>query len=325
MNNIWFNIQDYISDKYLLYFFVGGHGIGKTYSSFKWAIDDYRINKKEAIWLRRYDVDLDDADKEVNKFIAQYADDEIVYKNRIVYINENPAIYFKALNTARRSASFENVNKIIYDEAIPDEGKQYLYNEFSKFVNFRETVERLRLDENGRPILKANELVTCVFLGNNSSKFNLWTNKFNIKFNNNNIYKGNDIYYEILKPSEKIKELRENSRFAKIIRDTKDYSYMYDNENIKFDYSKVVGFPPNVKPFFNLRINGYELGVYYTSDFIYISTKTNERDTFNDNPKSSRFYQKENKCKLLNDFLDEDVVRFRDNQSMEIFYDIYKR
>lgn len=324
MSKIWFDIRNVISDEYLLYFLVGGRGIGKTYSCFDWCLEDFKKNKNEAIWLRRNEVDLEDTEREVNKFIALYNDDNIGYKNKIVYFNEEPAIYFKALNTARRSASFENVNKIIYDEAIPDPGKNYLYEEFSKFVNFRETVERLRLDDSGRPILKANELVTCVFLGNNSSKYNLWTNKFNIKINGN-IYKGNDIYYEILKTSKEMRELRENSRFAKIIRNTKEYSYMYENEDIKFDYSKVIGFPPNVKPFFNLRINGYELGVYYTSDFIYISTKTNERDTFNDNPKSSKFYQKENKCKLLNDFLDEDVVRFRDNKSMEIFYDVYKR
>lgn len=172
----YYDLNPALSRGALLTLITGQRGVGKTYASKKWAIEDWIKNKKEFAYLRR--LESETAQIKGNLF------DDIAYKyGKSVrcrgYIFEirnvqpmgiegeelrdwlinNPWEtfgYAMSLNIQQdyKSGSWPNVNKIIFDEfIIENPARRYLANEPDQFVNLISTVLRER---KGRIIALSN-------------------------------------------------------------------------------------------------------------------------------------------------------------------------
>lgn len=321
--NIWFDIQSKLCDK-LVYGFIGGRGIGKTYSTIAWALNDFKKTGKQAIYLRRNATDLDTFSIDMKIYAELVPESLFDVKNNIIYIDGEAAVFGVALNTAKRSSSFRRVNKIIYDEAIPEQGKSYLKNEFSRLMNFYETVSRLRLNDKGENENKTEELVTLILLGNNSSRYNLWTSSFNVDFGGADKYSKGDIYFEILKNSEEIDRLRAGSRFGAILKDTPEYRYMYDNTDVSVDYSNVKPLPPNAEPICNISANGYTVGLFEKDGVMYFSNSIKNAVEYTCNKSDFNFIGKSKLYFYLQYMKNENRVYFKNKKIADIFYNCIK-
>ena len=78
----------------------------------------------------------------------EFPDNELKAKGTNLYIDDELAGYGFTLSTAQdlKSANFDKVKYIIFDEFIIDEGtkKYYLSNEVEVFLNLLETISRMR-------------------------------------------------------------------------------------------------------------------------------------------------------------------------------------
>ena len=134
---------------------IGMRGGGKTYDAKYWCITDFLKNGKQAVWVRRYDTELTGQGKDTGciatffkdikkdkRLLKKYPDLKLETQGYFAYINGKPAIEFIPLSTAhsRKSNSFPDTNKIIFDEFLIDTGKaHYLKNEVTQLlaISFR--------------------------------------------------------------------------------------------------------------------------------------------------------------------------------------------
>ena len=148
------NIFDYINKKYVFNFFIGGRGIGKTYSVLK------GIYEKEIpfIYLRYTNVELDIA---INADMFKLYGDKISY-NRIeqgfyaFQIDKKLIGYGMSLTTFRskRGIDFSNIKLIFFDEFIPERGARKVISYVGDtFLNMYETVNRNREFNKEDPVL----------------------------------------------------------------------------------------------------------------------------------------------------------------------------
>ena len=143
-------------------FLVTSRGLGKTYGGIVMAVKDFLKNGNEFIYLRRYKTEISSAAKhlfdainlnkvfpgynllsEGNKFFIQkLSDDENGEKSDKLLMG-----HAVALSTANilKSTNFAKVRTIIYDEFLLGPGVfHYLPNEVEAFLDFYETVARMR-------------------------------------------------------------------------------------------------------------------------------------------------------------------------------------
>lgn len=253
---MWFDGNRVLTYNALFNFIVGNRGTGKTYWAKKWAVADFLKNKKEFVYLRRYKTEID-----VKTFFTQiqpeFPDTELTVKGKDFYIDGSYAGQAVALSTGitKKSMPFDNVNKIIFDEFMIENGNyRYLVNEVNKFLDFYETVNRLRVD--GR----ADTIV--FFLSNALSLYNPYFNFFKIKFRGNTKkFRNGELYAEIFLDEEFAKAKME-SRFGKIISGTEYAEYAVFN-NFYLDDNKLIGKKTgNAEYHCTFIINGKEYGIY---------------------------------------------------------------
>lgn len=159
MNPKFTNIFDYINKAdYIFNFFIGGRGIGKTYSVLK------EIYNKEIpfIYLRYTNSELDIA---VNSDLFHQYGDKITYK-RIedgfysFNIDNVPIGYGLSLSTfkSKRGIDFSWIKLIFFDEFIPEIGSRKVISYVGDvFQNMYETVNRNREFTGQDPVL----LIAC--------------------------------------------------------------------------------------------------------------------------------------------------------------------
>lgn len=132
----------------LFSFSIGERGKGKTYSLAKAdRIDDFINNGWQFIYLRRHKNEL----KTVNTFFDdirdKYPNNKLEVKNKVFYCDGKIMGYAIHLSTANmlKSTAFPLVQTIVFDEFILPKGYvRYLDDEVNTFLNFYETVARLR-------------------------------------------------------------------------------------------------------------------------------------------------------------------------------------
>lgn len=163
---MYVNIFDYISEDYVFNFFVGGRGIGKTYSVLK------EIYEREIpfLYLRYSSVEVDIS--VAADLFKQYGDD-ITYDSKdgvyIFYKGEDEDKrrigYAASLSTfkTKRGVDFSDVQLIFFDEFIPEIGsRQLIKYPGDSFLNLYETVNRNREFSNKKPVM-----VICCANSNN--------------------------------------------------------------------------------------------------------------------------------------------------------------
>ena len=159
---MWYDKQQLLSHNKILNMVLSNRGGGKTFHMTCWGIDDFKKTKRQTVWVRRYQTELDEMLLNGKFFDAVrefYPDDELKVEGNLGYVNGEVAFYYIPLSTSRqlKSNNYPNVNKIIFDEFIIDKGRvTYLKNEVEVFLDLFETVARMR--DNVRAVLLANSV-----------------------------------------------------------------------------------------------------------------------------------------------------------------------
>lgn len=228
---MWYDKQQLLSYNKIFNFVLSNRGGGKTFHCTRWAIDDYKKNKAQTVWIRRYQTEIDEMlknDKFFDAVRSYYPDDEFSIADNMAYIKRKGQevkevfIYFVALSTSRqlKSNNYPDVNKLIYDEFIIDKGRiTYIKNEPEVFLDLFETVARLR------------DNVRAVFLANSVSVVNPYFSFFRIhpdKKKRFNVYP-RGICVEFFTDAEFI-EAKKKTRFGQLIDGTKYAEYAINNE-----------------------------------------------------------------------------------------------
>lgn len=156
MKPIYFDIEDEKEKLKLFNIFLGGRGIGKTFSVIKKMISD----DTPFIFLRTQKTTLDEVFKKAgaDPFAPVFRTLGIEYhvrKSGEKYIIESPDRtkeygFAGALSTFRRGADYTNYDAIIYDEFIEEKGDPF--NTADALFSVYETVNRNREIEGKEPV-----------------------------------------------------------------------------------------------------------------------------------------------------------------------------
>lgn len=221
---MWYDKQQLLSHNKIMNMVLSNRGGGKTFNMTRWAIDGYKKNGSQCVWVRRYQTEIDEMLTNGKFFDAvreYYPNDELTIDGNFGYVNGDLAIYFIALSTSRqlKSNNYPFVNKIIFDEFIIDKGRvTYLKNEVEVFLDLYETIARMR--DNVRAVLLANS-ITIV-----NPYFLFW----NIKPNPNKRFtvKG-QVCVELFTDSDFI-EKKKKTRFGQLVDGTRYGNYAIENK-----------------------------------------------------------------------------------------------
>lgn len=167
------NVIDFLKDKIYFNFFIGGRGVGKTYST----LDYLKDCGKKFIYLRTSTKELEIA-SDSNVFAV--VDKRIQWRkleDDFYAIEKNNKLigYGCALSTFKniRGVNFENVDIIFHDEFIPEiSARRIIKNEADAFYNMVESVNRNRELLGHEPILyiacaNANNIYNPYFISLN--------------------------------------------------------------------------------------------------------------------------------------------------------------
>ncbi|MBQ1551701.1 MAG: phage DNA encapsidation protein [Bacilli bacterium] len=270
-SNIYYSINDVLSYNALFNFIIGERGVGKTYSAKKYVTSHYLKKHKEFVYLRRYKSEIKKAMGKTgeNKFFEQilneFPEHKLTNNSDTMYIDDKIAGYAIPLSVANilKSASFENVDTIIFDEFIIDKGNyHYLQNEIEQLLDIVETISRLRD-------------VRVIFLGNAISITNPYFTYFDLTLpygSTVKTFKDGLILVNYIK-NEKYRDIKKKTRFGQLIKDTSYGKYAIDNEMLRDSKSFIAKKTGNAKFYFILFINGNNYGVWldYSTQFMYIS------------------------------------------------------
>lgn len=264
---MWYDKSELLSHNKILNMVLSNRGGGKTFNMTRWCIDDFLKRKAQAVWVRRYQTEVDEVVKN-GKFFdavrAYYPNVELKIDSNIGYINDEPAIYFIALSTSRqlKSNNYPFVNKIIYDEFIIDKGRiNYLKNEVEVFLDLYETIARTR--DNVRAVLLANA-VTIV---------NPYFLFFNIKPNPEKRFTvQGQVCIEFFTDNEFI-DAKKKSRFGQLINGTRYADFAIDNKWLLDNDIFIESKTPKAEFMLALKYNGifYGFWVDYNVGLIFVN------------------------------------------------------
>ena len=221
---MWYDKQQLLSHNKIMNMVLSNRGGGKTFHFTRWGIDDWKKNRKQCVWVRRYQTEIDEMLLNGKFFDAVrpfYPDDELTIEGNLGYVNGEVAFYFIALSTSRqlKSNNYPDVNKIVFDEFIIDKGRiTYLKAEVEVFLDLYETVARTR--DNVRAVLLANSITVV------NPYFLFW----NIKPDTTKRFTVHgQVCVELFTDADFI-AMKKRSRFGQLVDGTRYGDYAIDNK-----------------------------------------------------------------------------------------------
>lgn len=279
---------------------IGARGYGKTYGLKKKAINDFIKKGSQFIYLRRYEAELDLVKDNLFNDIIINGDNQgqnIEFQKDCYFIGDKLAGYAMALSRSNyyKSASFPAVNLIIFDEFIIDttQNLRYLKNEVRKFLDFIETIFRMR--EGGKVFLLANSL----------SFVNPYTIYWNLKLpKGKKVAKAVDglVLCQIVGDDEFIKAKQETV-FGKLNAGTEYEKYSVQNQFILDTDTFICKKSKFAKYFFTFIYKetsfgvwtDYQNGLYYVSEDVDPSCKIVYTTTMQDHQPNAMLLKRSNK------------------------------
>lgn len=231
----WFDIAKYEPKFKALNIFIGGRGIGKTYSAFTHIIG----KNKPFIYMRNTDVQLKECYTDFGNPFKRWARDHdrtIRMKGEknhaLIYEDKEDSTeilgYGVALSTFEnlRGVDLSEVEYVIFDEFI--ERRKYTFKQFEAFINFYETVNR------NRELLGEDPLM-CILLSNAQKLDNPILVGYNlIPVIESMIKNGQKIYSSksqfLCLPDSEVSELKKNTQIYSEIQGSKIASEALDNK-----------------------------------------------------------------------------------------------
>ena len=250
------NVIDFLKEKIYFNFFIGGRGVGKTYST----LDYLKSCGKIFMYLRTSTKELETA---ADSNVFGVVDKRIQWRkldDGFYAIEKNNKIigYGCALSTFKniRGVNFENVEIIFHDEFIPEiSARRIIKNEADAFYNMIESVNRNRELLGHEPIL----YIACA---NANNLYNQYFISLNIiQQIELAMYEGSNqfIDYErglqvvILKASNEYIEKKKQTSLYKLTRGTEFEDMSLNNKFSYNDFSqvkknvKIAGYVPILK------------------------------------------------------------------------------
>lgn len=265
---MFYEIDKLLSYNALLNFIIAERGVGKTYTSTKFAISQFLKNGDEFVYLRRYQSELDTAapkffDALINNH--EFEDHALTVKGNTFLVDGITAGYSISLSTANilKSTSFAKVKTIIFDEFIIDRGAHhYLRNEVEQLLDIIETIGRLRD-------------IRVIFLGNAISIGNPYFAYFNLSLPYQTDFKTfkDGLIVVNYVTNLKYREAKKRTKFGRLIDGTPYGRYAVDNEWLRDTNSFLRKKSGECRNYSILKLHNQTYGVWRDKDGHYfIST-----------------------------------------------------
>lgn len=287
--NLFYNVWDVLntSPNLFLYIFIGGRGIGKTYSALKGALD----SNKKFMYLRRTDTEVKNCCNEVNNpFLTLNVDlgrnVEISKLENLFVIHEGEIQHGIGASLSTfgkfRGSDFSDISYIIFDEFINTSGRNTLKNEEDLFFNLIETVQRNRE-------ITGKESIKIILLSNSNTLDNGIIRSLNLGelvrvLKNSDVDTYTDEERGILLTLPKdvgITKEKKKTRLYKLTQGTKFYDMAIQNDFVGDDFETVKRIPNNqINP-----LCQFGKACFYTvknQDYLYVSYRKNNSPYFDD-------------------------------------------
>lgn len=327
---MFYSYSRILSYNAFLNFLIGERGVGKTYGAVKFVTKEFIKKGHQFVYLRRYKSDLKKSTPTFfNSLVTnnEFPDHKLETKGNSFYIDENLAGYAITLSTAQdlKSANFDKVKYIIFDEVFIDQGqkKYYLSNEVEVFLNLVESVARTRD-------------IKIFLLGNAG---NLVTNPYFLYFGLSvptqtdiRTYKNGLILLQYMK-NEEYRQMKKQTKLGQLVAGTNYEKYAIENQDTKINPSFIEKKKGTSKFNFGIVYKGLVFGVW--SDFnegkIYVSNDY-YKDTINlfaltnsDHNENTMLMKSLNKYNCWKKFIDNyelGNVRFESQEIKAVFTEI---
>lgn len=277
-NSIFLDFSKPLSYNALLSFIITDRGLGKSYGAKKFVAKRFINKGKQFVYLRRYKSELKESMIKngnplfFNQIIndPELKDHKFSNKSDTMYIDGKLCGYAIPLSIANilKSATYDNVDTIIFDEFIIDKGcYHYLQNEVTQLLDVIETIARLRD-------------IRVIFLGNAISITNPYFTFFNLTLPYNSEVKiakrdnkGNPLIIVYYARDSKYREVKKATRFGQLIDGTDYGKYAIDNEWLRDSKSFIRKKSKSCKFYFILILNKKYYGIWndYKEGIMYIS------------------------------------------------------
>ena len=273
---MWLDLGKILSYGALMNYVLAERGVGKSYSCKKYIVNHYKKKHKQSVYLRRYKSELQEALMKKSQPIFfdqvrnEFPNDKLSNNGELLFCNGEICGYAIPLSISNilKSSTFENVDTIIFDEFIIDNGTyHYLKNEVVAMLELIESVARLRD-------------IKVIFLGNAISITNPYFVEFNLSLPYNSEYKifkkdkdGRPLILVYYGKNLKYREEKKKTRYGQLIDGTKYGEYAIDNVMLRDSKAFIKKRDKKAKFFFILNINNNYVGVWnnWQDNEIYIS------------------------------------------------------
>ena len=294
----YFNLTKYLSYNALLTFVIGFRSAGKTYAFKDWALRTWIKDKKQFVYLRRYQVECDATKKTLFDDIAPKYDLDIKVEGDIFYarphyddaknkttdpetgkeVKDPPEPWeicgysFSLTSFAKyKSASFADVDKICFDEfLIENKNSHYLRDEVNALASVYHTIAR-------------RNRVRLVAFANSSDIVNPYFENYHIRLGefkrSNTIYRNDKtvlfVYYKNKEAQQELLNSEQGKAFGESFA-----SYAFKGDFIGDDNVGIAPMPHGAQYNFNLTDNEYTVSVYIAGNRIWIGSKPKGGVTF---------------------------------------------
>lgn len=247
----WLEIRNYEKKFRPLTFFIGGRGIGKTYSSIQYLVERGDL----FLYLRNTQTQIDESCSLMGNPFLRYNQDHgrniklVPEKKHFLIVDEveNPEDekpvqkligYAAALSTFEnlRGVDMSDVKYVLFDEFI--EKRTLSFNQFDSFSHMYETVSR------NRELLGDPPLI-CFMLSNSQSLFNPILQGYGIVHQiEKMIVYGQDThtdqdYFVCLCKDQEVSQKKQNTALYRLARNSHIYRENIENDFVNDDFSGI--------------------------------------------------------------------------------------
>lgn len=265
-------------------FLLGNRGTGKSFYWKRYLIRKWLKDRKQFIYTRRYKSDLEKIIPTLfDDITPKFPDLKITTDKNIVYVNGEEAGYCISVSefTKYKSSSFQEVETIMFDEFLPEDGK-YLGGKTNPTLepelclNFYQTVAR----GYNKPI---RDEVLFIFISNSVTINNPYFLYYNIDKKlsyDTKFYKGRGFNVEINKNESIAKEIGD-SKFGQLIKGTKYEEYALGNEFYLDSKEFIEDLAGNKRYLFTFIYNNMNFGLWKNKDGMYYLTDVIDKNCKN--------------------------------------------
>lgn len=261
---MWYTPEHTLTHNALINMVIGPRGAGKTFGLKTRALKNWQKFKKQFIYVRRYDTELDLVKENLFQDVNQEYGYEVVYDKGAYKLDGQVIGWPLALTKSGhlKSASFPNVTLIIFDEFIIDSDQyaRYLTKEVDKFLNLYETVARMRDD------------VRAFLLANSLSFINPYSLYWNLKQDGRPIVKDKsglvlcELWQDVEHSDAKLK-----TKFGQLIQGTEFGDMAIQNRFILDTDTFISPRHPSSTYYCGLVISGRKYGLWYYMGTYYVA------------------------------------------------------